>query len=157
MKSIFLALALMFTVQANATSLYPGRSLTLTDVKLDGEETNLTAVINLDFVQNTMQVDLFEDPCGQLRPVVPGMMRCMAAAVLQESHTVPLVKATTSCGSKIFLGEEDQTPVDGLKVSVQLADHAARICNDHIMHIVQAKMTVEAVRTQTKRVFEMSK
>ncbi|RYZ72436.1 MAG: hypothetical protein EOP05_11005 [Proteobacteria bacterium] len=156
MKSLFLLLALVFSVNANATSLYPGRAYTLPVVKLNGLETDLTARVVLDHAEQTITVELFEDRCGQLLPAKLGEIRCMAAATLKNSYTVPLLSETKSCGSKVFKGEEDQRPVDGLFVSVELVDHSTRVCRDIVASPVEAAMRIAIPRPEALDIYEMS-
>lgn len=155
MKSLLLALALVFSVNAHATSLAPGFTLTLPKVIENGEKTGLTAVVFVDLVKNEIEVQLFNDRCGQLVPKAPGQFSCLAAATLVESHIVPIVGTRTSCGSVYYIGADDQTPVDGLKVDIEVADHRSRTCMDVVAQYSAATLRTEAVRIQSVREIKM--
>lgn len=155
MKSLFFALAFAFSLNASATSLKPGFLLTLPKVIENGERTELTARVIVDLASDEITVQLFNDICGQFRPHKPGEFTCRAAAILMEEYTVPVVATRTTCGSVYYVGAEDNTPVDGLKIDIEVADHSKRVCMDTVAQYSGAKMRLEALRTQTVREVKM--
>lgn len=155
MKSLLFALALFVSVSAQATSLNPGFTLTLPKVVEQGKVTGLVARVAVSHITNEIRVQLFDDRCGQLTPKKPGTITCKMAAQLVEEYTVPVVETRTQCGSVYYIGSKDETPFDGLKVDIKVADHSKRTCMDVVAQYSSATLRTEALRTRTVRVVKM--
>lgn len=155
MKALIATLALLISVSAQAHSLKPGFSLNLPKVIENGQKVDLAARATVDLADNKITIELYNDPCGQIGAKASGAITCMAMPHLVSVHTVAISDVSTTCGSVYYSGTDDQTPVDGLKVDITVADHSKRVCMDVVAQYSGAEMRVEAVRTQTVNVYKM--
>jgi hypothetical protein len=139
MKLFSLMTALLFIgISAQATSLISDQQEILSKVEINGQPTDYIGVLNLDFVKNEIRVELYKDTCNQFT-AKPGQITCMAMAELVTTIEAPLQTRGTSCGSSIYTGEIDQSPVDGFHTKIYVADHSSRLCKDRVAGEVEVK------------------
>lgn len=131
--------ALLLTSSAFATSILTSQTELLPTVEVNGQPTDLTGLLKLDFVSNEIQVQIYNDPCGHFQPPQPGVARCMAMPRLVTTLTVPLQERTSSCGSNYYTGLKDQTRVDGPRTTIKVADHQYRVCADVLSNSVMVE------------------
>lgn len=149
MKIFTLLSALSFlSVSAHAMSPISHQQEVLTKVEINGEKTKYVGVLNLDFVNNQMKVEIYNDICGQFTAEV-GQITCMAVAKLMYTIEAPLQSRENSCGSSIYKGELDETPVDGFHTKIFVADHSGRLCRDRVPGEIEVKASQFNPWTQT--------
>lgn len=122
---------------------------TLGQVEIDGkDQPRYEAELTVDTVGKEIIVAIWHDPCGSRRPARPGVVRCMAAAMEIANLRVPLQAVEDSCGSKVYSGRYDQTPVDGPAIEIRVTDNRTRFCEDMIPSIIVVEAESHVVRTQ---------
>lgn len=136
MKALFAALAMILATPAFATSIVKSQEYVFQSVSIDGQQSKLTGVVTLDYVDNEITVRLFDDMCGELLPAVEGEFRCMAAAVKVSEFSVKMESKRNSCGSYIYEGKEDLRPVDGLLTQISFEDHRQRLCENYLIDVL---------------------
>lgn len=133
MKMVVLALAMLQSFSASATSLRlapkTATGTQITAVPALNENANV-AVTTIDQENGEIVVQLFNDMCGQLLPVEPGVMRCMAAAQLVKEYSAPIISQTTgACGETVIKASIDARPVDGALNEITVTDNSTLICD----------------------------
>jgi hypothetical protein len=124
---------------AEAATLRPNLQEVLPNVSINGESTALVGRVTVDYRQHQIRLELFRDPCGELT-ARPDEIRCLALAMRVQTLEVPLERSYLSCGSEVYSGQKDRTPMDGLRTEITVTDHSTRICKD----IVPSLLIVEA-------------
>lgn len=125
---------------ATAHSVQKSLQQNLTKVYLDNKlKARHVGVLDVNFVKNQITLNIYDDICGSIN-AKPGQIHCMAMPMHIASFTVPLQQTTTSCGSNIYTGTLDQTPVDGPRQTIIVTDHSRRLCKD----VVESKILVSA-------------
>ena len=67
---------------------------------------------------------------------------CAAMAPRLFKFEAPLVKVGQSCGSIYYQAVLDQTPVDGIRTVIQVADHTRRTCKDLVRFMTEIHLEV---------------
>lgn len=129
MKLALMIFALVST-PAMADSMITRQHEVLERVNVDGRPTRYVGVLDMDFINNKIDVVVYDDICGQFAPAKPGTVRCMAAAKAVKKLNVLMQKRATSCGSKIYSGIVDKRRVDGGRLEITVTDNSSRLCRD---------------------------
>ncbi len=151
----FIALALLST-SAHAQTPISYQQEVLTKVEIDGRQTAYVGVMSLDFVNDQMKIEIYNDICGQFT-AAPGQITCMAMAKLITTIEAPLQSKETSCGSAIYQGEIDETPFDGFRTKIYVADHSGRLCKDKVAGEVEVIASQFNPWTQTETQYYLVK
>jgi hypothetical protein len=135
MKFVTAALVCFMSAIASASVVAPNQDVKYNDVFRrvlidEKEQPSYVATASVQSQTNEIVVEVFEDICGEFAPPQPGLMRCMAAARAITTLRVPLKAIENSCGSMVYSGEKDDTPVDGTRTEIRVTDHSKRICMD---------------------------
>ncbi len=150
------ALTLAFSLTAQATSPITFQQEVLTKVSINEKETPYVGVLNLNFVKNTMEIAIYNDMCRQFT-AQPGEITCMAMAQLITTIEAPLQSREKSCGSFIYRGEKDDSPVDGLHTKIWVADHSHRLCKDKVAGEIEVRASQFNPWTQLTTTYELVK
>lgn len=143
--SLFVALFVSQLTAPTAFALSPRTSQNevLTKVWINGElQPKMVGMLRLDFVQDKIELEVWNDVCGAFQPHAPGMVRCMAMPVLQDTISVPLEERLNDCGTSVYSGVLDQLPVDGPRTSISVQDHTARLCENYVPSLIMVDATV---------------
>lgn len=138
MKALVLLTALFTASIAQAQSLAP-RAIVLPNVEINGQKSELVAVLSVNQQLRTLTVSLYRDICHSYT-ALPGQITCMAMPALETTLTANIVNEASSCGSKILTAKTDERIRDGLLTEIEFTDHSQRICEDVIetTHLVEA-------------------
>ena len=165
MKNLLMVVGLLFTVvQSNAREINERRPLpsplvvreTLHKVFQDGQETNYVGQVTVNVATKKINVSILKDVCGHFSPN-DGLNHCMAMPIAVYTAEVPLLKVERSCGSKIFIGEDDQSPRDGLKTTITVTDHSSRLCKDLVLSRLIVKIESYNPWTNSTSTFDLLK
>lgn len=141
MKHILFIALLAFSQSAfSVNNSAPFNTLTATFQKLEIQHDHLaaatTGLVSIAEGNSEIEVDLYEVP------VCPEGAAC--AMVIPTHHEIKLpiidVKVGT-CGETIYTAEEDATPVDGLKQTLQVIDYRTMTCDIALQYYSQTIYT----------------
>ncbi len=116
-------------------------TMVLKNVKVDGVLTPYTGVLTIDQVRGDLIVQVYNDPCGSLFPAIPGQARCMAMPSLIAKLQAPLIDIENTCGTVHYKGYKDETPVDGPRTEISIADNRKRLCEN----VVESTIVADAL------------
>jgi hypothetical protein len=148
-----------FCPPAKATSPIMEQREVFHDVKINGEQSGLVAVLDLDFMKKEIQINLYRDVCGQFDTNTdPNVIRCMAAAMLKEKLVVPMEKAfADSCGSAIYVGAYNDMPRDGFLTEIEVKDHRDSKCDRPFTYYVEVDAKRTAARSNEVTTYTLRK
>jgi hypothetical protein len=155
MKALFSIIVLAFAVNANARSIQPvrkgldfsnGQFATVTKQENTQHQAEYSKITIKD---GQITVEYFVDPCP------PNAACSFEPAVKVDEITAPIVEQTEDCGSIVYRAFEDNTPSDGLRVSIEVQDNSTRMCRDMRPGKVEAKASSMSFWTQTPVNYEM--
>lgn len=152
---ILVLLTALFT--ASIAQASPGqREIVLPKVEINGEQSDLVAVLHVNQALRTLTIDLFHDICHSYT-ALPGQITCMAMPSKKETLTANIVNESQSCGSKILTARSDDRIRDGIQTEIEFTDHSQRLCED----VIESAYIVEASTynpwTQQKTTYRFKK
>ena len=131
MKTLFIALALLVSVNSQATSLHPDTFAQATTLKVINQSSNLETVESADLKLNavTKQLEItlkFRQICP---PPRPGQFACLAVSRGPLKIQLPIVSESKGrCGTTIYTAQRDDRPRDGNFNRVRVLDHRTMTC-----------------------------
>lgn len=155
MKTLAVLSALFLSLSAQAAT-YPLQQEILRTVEINGEKQDLVGELSLDFAQRTIEVNIYKDICGTFS-AEPGKFVCLAMPQLVKKLSVPMEVSSTSCGSKVYSGIDDQTPRDGLRTEITVQDHESRLCKDLKRSDIEVNATELASQSRTETTYYLAK
>ncbi len=137
MKFVSFAAVMLISVSSFARSVMPFTNFNLSNVKINGAQTDYVATAVIDYQNNEIHVTVTHD---QTCP--PDRLCTMEYVQPVANFSAPIVNVEGDCGSNYYHASIDQRPVDGLKVDIVLADHRLRMCHDLRAEAVEVKASV---------------
>ena len=159
---IFALLAAVCTViacqPAEARSIKRFTNEVLQNVEINGEKTDLTGLLNIDYMERTINVQIVKDICGQYKDLPPGTVRCMAMAMPVDVINVPFKgNRADGCGSYVTESVQNDLPRDGMYQAVKIVDNKFRTCDDVIESILVIDAKTIAARSNKETVYHITK
>lgn len=129
----------------------------LNNVLINGEQTDLSGRVTINYVESKIQVEIAKDICGHYKDLPAGTMRCMAMPIPQATFEAPLQKrANDGCGSIISSGMQDFRRVDATRTEISVKNNTHRVCDDVIRSLVE--VSVKSTRLDgTTTVYDLTK
>lgn len=134
---------------SEARSIRAYESHNLSTVMINGEKTDYAGRVTINYAEQKIHVELGKDICGHYSDAATGTIRCMAMPIPVAEFEVPLQKRENSCGSAVYSGSEDKTPVDGLRTSIVVMNHAGRMCEDYRPYGIEVRVETFNLRSNT--------
>jgi len=128
----------------------------LTKVQMNGQATPYVGRLMLDEKQNTMQLQVMQDPCHQLTPSERGTIKCMAMPMQLAMMTAPLETKKDACGSVYYSGSM-QNPDDNSLIQIDVANHSQRVCDDLLPSTIMVQAAVINAGSHETMTYEMQK
>lgn len=156
----FFILALAGLISMNAMARTQGKQITETlhQVYINGEKTSYTAQLGIDQAKKQMEVTIYNDVCGTFSEVKdPNILRCKAMPLYVIHFSTPIQKVSRSCGSYIYEGRKDETPVDGLLTEMTVVDHTRRTCKDTVASTMIVDIKNTNIRERRSAEFHIEK
>lgn len=142
---------------SEARSIQAYESHNLNNVIINGEQTDLSGRVTINYVENKIQVEIAKDICGHYKDLPAGTMRCMAMPIPQATFSVPLQsRVNDGCGSLLISGAEDLRRADGFRTEITVKNNTHRVCDDVIRSLVEVSArTISPLGTTT--VYDLTK
>lgn len=77
----------------------------------------------VDRKSNTLNVDLYSDPCNQLLPPRPGFMNCLAIPMKRASFVTPLQSQFNGTCDRVIYTGKTMDPSLGGSIEIQISDN----------------------------------
>lgn len=117
---------------ADARSMQMHQQEVFHHVEIDGEKTGYVGVLDINFHDGSVQLQIMQDRCGHFAVNRdPSVMRCMAMPTAVRTLKAPLTgRENDGCGTVVYSAFEDKTPMDGMRIEIKARDHGRRVCDD---------------------------
>lgn len=156
MKFLTVLSVLLVSVTADARSIIVNQHEVLPNVMINGEQTPYVGVLDMSFVNNKIQLVIYNDICRQFT-AGPGEMICRAMAMPVATLEVPMQKRENSCGSFIYSGVKELRPVDGNRTEINVTDNTHRLCKDVVDGLIVVNASTISARTQETTTYYLTK